>query len=160
MTLKCLFASLILVFSSAQAFAEQVRVVRVSDGDTVHVEPVDGGERMRVRLYGIDCPEKDQPHGSIAAAYLTKAALYQEVELTSYSKDRYGRILGVLEKDGENLNQNMVRDGLAWVYTRYCKKDFCKDWESLQKQARINKTGLWENPDAVSPWKWRKMKKN
>lgn len=128
----------------------RLQVDKVIDGDTLYL--TDG---MKVRLYGIDAPERDQPFGSESRAALAEMA-DGPVRIEEMDRDRYGRVVAVVFIDGRNVNQEMVRTGAAWVYDRYCRVDFCFAWEALETAARSGKYGLWRRPGAVEPWKWRR----
>ena len=162
--MSCMFKSLafltfLFLLLPLQAFAWPARVVHVSDGDTIQVEPVDGGDRVKIRLYGIDTPEKKQPHGSIASSFTFENSLYKTVEVEVYDTDRYGRVVAVvLLPEGANLNEELIKQGHAWVYDRYCKEAFCSDWKQLEQEAKENKEGLWFSRSPVPPWDWRKWK--
>jgi len=80
------------------------------------------------------------------------------VEIEAIDTDRYGRTVGIVTADGLNVNQEIVRNGYAWVYTRYCKKPVCGEWKGLETAARANKAGLWAHPDPVPPWDFRRRK--
>jgi endonuclease YncB( thermonuclease family) len=133
----------------------QARVVAVADGDTITVEPVNGGDRTKIRLWGVDAPESKQPFGQTAKGYVTNAALFTEVTISPVDKDRYGRVVAVVTlDDGSVLQENLLRSGLVWVYTAYCKN--CSDWKRLERQAVKGKKGLWASDRPVPPWEWRK----
>ena len=149
--------ALCILLLPAPAWAWPARVVAVSDGDTITVEPTDGGNRIKVRLHGIDAPEKDQPGGEPARAFVVQAALYKavEVEPTLQGKDRYGRTVAVVVlPGGESLQAALLRAGHAWVWPRYCRG--CGEWEVLQEEARAAGRGLWINLNPVPPWEWRR----
>lgn len=145
----------LLVASSAIAQTLTGKVVRVADGDTVTVL-VDGNQQKRVRLYGIDAPEKRQAFGQKSREALARIVAGKTVSVDVIDVDRYGRSVGVITTDGINANREMINSGLAWVYTRYCKKTFCREWESLEQSARRAKRGLWRDGNPVPPWEWRK----
>ncbi|MDL2315487.1 thermonuclease family protein [Desulfovibrio sp. OttesenSCG-928-A18] len=141
------------------ALAWPARVVHVSDGDTVHVEPIKGGKRIKVRLYGVDCPESRQPYGQAATGFVSDLALFKIVDVQPYDTDRYGRTVAVLAI-GESTAQDALLDaGLAWVYTRYCKIPQCAAWKDKEKAAARARRGLWRDLDGaskpVAPWTWR-----
>jgi micrococcal nuclease len=135
------------------------KVVKVADGDTVTVLSAEG--RMeRVRLQGIDSPEFDQPGGLEAKEFCSDLALFKEVELTPLGRDDYGRTVALLRLPGGRLlNEELVRNGQAWVSDKYCTQPWCIGWRELQKKARQQKLGLWANPKAVPPWVWKRNKK-
>lgn len=132
------------------------RVVAVTDGDTLDVEPAAGGDRIRVRLHGIDAPELRQSHGQAARDFVIKAVLFREVEVveTPQRRDRYGRTIAVVVFDGRGLQAELLKAGLAWVWPRYCRN--CSEWQALQDEARGAGRGLWQEPDPIPPWLWRK----
>ena len=139
------------------AHAEQYRVVAVSDGDTITVEPIHGGDRAKVRLHGIDAPEMNQPYGQAAKTFVVNAVLYKVVEVrpTPQGTDRYGRLVAVVDVPNAGILQELLLDaGLAWVWTRYCRD--CGAWEAIQTQARLHRRGLWADKNPVEPWEWRK----
>jgi len=132
-------------------------VVYVADGDTITVEPIEGGDRAKVRLHGIDCPETKQPYGQTAKAFTTEAVLFKEVDIqpSQQGKDKYGRIVAVVEIHGVGVLQELLLEaGLAWVYTKYCKD--CGAWEAMEAEARSQRKGLWRDEEPMEPWDWRK----
>ena len=148
---------LLLVLPTAHAEAGLYRVVAVSDGDTITIEPTEGGYRVKVRLHGIDCPETNQPYGPTAKAFTTEAVLFKEVDIqpSQQGKDRYGRIVAVVEIPGVGIMQELLLEaGLAWVYTKYCKD--CGAWEAMEAEARSQRKGLWIDGKPVEPWEWRR----
>ena len=131
-------------------------VLRVSDGDTIRVR-VDK-EEIKVRLYGIDAPESKQPGGREATEFLKDLLLSENVTLYTFDVDRYGREVAIVVlPDGSIVQDQLLKAGLVWVYTKYCKVDKCKDWKRLEKQAKANQAGLWMDDSAVPPWEWRKQ---
>jgi len=131
------------------------RVVAVADGDTITVEPIQGGDRVRVRLQGIDAPEINQPYGQAARAFVSEAVLYKEVHLASERNDRYGRIVAVVEVPGAGVLQELLLEaGLAWVWPQFCRD--CGEWKALEEAARGQGLGLWADESPVPPWEWRR----
>lgn len=81
----------------------------------------------------------------------------QVVDVVEVDSDRYGRTVGIVTlPDGRMLNQELVRAGLAWVYTQYCKAAVCAEWDELQGIAHKKGKGLWADASPVAPWEWRK----
>ena len=141
------------------AWAWEARVVAVADGDTITVEPIQGGDKAKVRLHGIDCPETNQPYGQTAKAFVIEAVLFKEVDVhpSPQGKDRYGRIVAVVEIPGVGVLQELLLEaGLAWVYPQYCKD--CGAWEMLEAEARNQRKGLWIEDKPVEPWEYRKRR--
>lgn len=133
-------------------------VLSVGDGDTVTVAPGgDASSPIAVRLYGIDAPEKKQAFGAKAKAYLTEhLPVGQTVEVLPFDMDQYGRSVALVQTDGRTVNAEMVREGYAWVYTRYCKAKMCHQWKKDEKAAREANLGLWQEEEPTPPWVWRK----
>jgi micrococcal nuclease len=141
---------------AAAAFADfSGKVVAIKDGDTLEV--MKEGVAVRIRLYGIDCPEKGQAFGQKAKQFASDLAFGKTVKVIEKNKDRYGRTVGeVILEDGRSLNHELVRAGLAWWYRQYAKNDI--ELETLEREAREAKAGLWVDTDPVPPWNWRKGK--
>ncbi|MDX5419013.1 MAG: thermonuclease family protein [Hymenobacteraceae bacterium] len=130
------------------------KVVGVKDGDTFEV--LRNGQTITVRLFGIDTPEKNQAYGQRAKQFASDLAFGKNVRLIEHNKDRYGRTVGtIILPDGRNLNEEMVREGYAWHYKAYSKD---KTLENLEADARRFKRGLWQDPNPVAPWDFRKQK--
>ena len=131
-------------------------VVGVADGDTITV--LHNGKGERVRLYGIDTPEKRQAFGKKAKQFTSSMVFGKTVKVETKDFDRYGRTVGLVSINGESLNETLIKAGYAWVYSRYCKESFCKDWLNLESVARSGKIGLWSDPDPMPPWDFRHKK--
>ena len=117
-----LFFSLALLTSQTLAADFAGRVVGVSDGDTITV--LHNGKGERIRLHGIDCPEKRQAFGKRAKQFTSELVFGNTVTVQVVDLDRYGRTVGeVLLPDGRSLNHELVRAGLAWWYRRYAPDD-------------------------------------
>ncbi|MGC4095756.1 MAG: thermonuclease family protein [Nitrospira sp.] len=150
------FLVLLFLFSVAPAFSFTGRVVAVLDGDTLEV--LHSGKAERIRLTGIDCPEKKQPFGQRAKQATSTLSFGQYVTVHSDGKDRYGRVLGEVElRDGTNLNYELVRQGWCWWYWKYAPDEILL--ALLEAGAREAKKGLWVDPSPVPPWEWRKRGK-
>lgn len=130
------------------------KVVGVSDGDTIKV--LRAGQQVKIRLYGVDTPEKKQAFGQAAKRFTAGLVAGKEVAVEPIDIDRYGRTVGLVTVDGVSLNRELIRGGFAWYYGQYCKKSFCADWQGLEAQARAAGVGLWAEPAAQAPWDWRK----
>ena len=128
------------------------RVVEIVDGDTVGV--MHDGRAERIRLNGIDAPEKRQAFGRRAQDYLGEMIFQQTVRVVVRSKDRYGRTVADLYLGKKHVNQEMVRAGMAWWFRRYAPHD--QVLRELEEQARESGLGLWADPDATAPWNFRK----
>jgi len=119
------------------------------DGDTISV--MRNGRAVKVRLHGVDCPEKKQAFGTRARQYTSEMAFGNEVEIRVKITRRYGRIVGeVILPDGSSLNKELVYAGLAWWYRKYASND--QTLKALEVGARADK-----NP--IPPWEWRRGKR-
>ena len=131
-------------------------VTKVSDGDTLTVER--RGEKEKIRLYGVDCPEKSQTYGPQATENARKLVLDQKVRVIPHKKDRYGRTVGTIEApDGTVLNEALIEGGSCWWYEQYAKKEV--QLAALQKKAKRYRRGLWKQPNPTPPWEYRKQAK-
>lgn len=145
------------------------RVVAVTDGDTIKVLDADKVQH-KVRLKGIDAPERNQPFGKASRTNLSFMVAGKEVLVVSSGKDRYGRMLGkvwVQPSDcpscGKTLDANyaQVLAGMAWWYRYYASEQSPEDrgrYESAEDEAKARGWGLWADPDPISPYEWRKRK--
>lgn len=102
--------------------------------------------------FGIDRPELHQAFGRKAKKFTSRMVFHKTVSLTRKDTDQYGRTLGVIEVDGEFLDQALVRSGYAWHYRKFSSN---RVLDSLENEARLNKRGLWADPDAMAPWEFR-----
>ena len=155
-TLRCVRSVLLLFLAASLLSAGEfaATVVSVADGDTLTVLHDD--RKVRVRLFGIDCPEKGQPFGTEARRFTTGLALGKEVTVIEKDIDRYGRIVATMVlADGRNLNNEIVATGWAWWYKRYAPGD--EVLQRLEAQARKDRRGLWAETASVPPWEWRKQ---
>ena len=130
------------------------RVVGVVDGDTLTLLTPEK-RQVRVRLAGIDTPERAQPYGSRARQELSDLAFGKEAEISVQDTDRYGRTVGRVHAGGLDVNAEMVRRGAAWVYRRYNRDP---GLPAVEAEARAARRGLWALPEAqrVPPWEWRR----
>ncbi|HSL05229.1 MAG TPA: thermonuclease family protein [Nitrospiraceae bacterium] len=128
-------------------------VVSVLDGDTLEV--LNGHHADRIRLSGIDCPEKGQAYGKRAKQAASALTFGKDVTVQTHGHDKYKRILGdVILPEGMYLNQELVKQGWCWWYQKYAPGDTVL--EELETEARKAKRGLWVDPQPVPPWEWRK----
>jgi len=143
------------LFCASTLLAWQGRVSDVIDARTLLV---DAGEReVRVFLYGLGVPEKNEPFGQEALDFLMDRALGRLVDVQRQSSkgSQIPAVVTVLESD-LNLNEALLIQGLAWVWEAYCEKAvLCGRWERLQGQAKANGQGFWPLiPENRPPWKW------
>jgi endonuclease YncB( thermonuclease family) len=146
---------LVLLFVSPAISAPDItgKVVGVSDGDTITV--LQNNTEFKIRLYGIDCPEKSQDFGNRAKQFTSGMVFGKAVQVLVEDTDRYGRTVGTVMINGKTLNEELVKAGFAWVYSQYCKKPICNQWKGYEETARNAKIGLWSQPNPTPPWEFR-----
>lgn len=143
------------------ATAELVRyeghVVGVADGDTITVLDKD-----KVRLMGIDAPEKSQAFGNVSRQHLA-ARVFSKVVTIEYAKlDRYRREIGKVLVSGADANLEQVEAGLAWHYEKYAREQTAKDraaYSLAEERARSLKAGLWRDAEPIAPWDFRRSRR-
>jgi len=153
----CWFIALLLLVPAIPVLAEDVilaKVVGVSDGDTITV--LKDKMQIKVRLYGVDAPEKSQAFGSRARQFTSDLVFGKTVEVKPTDTDRYGRTVAWVFVDGRNLNEEIVRAGLAWHYKRYSRDE---NLARAEMATRAGNFGLWSDPHAIPPWEFRRAKK-
>lgn len=149
---------------AATAHAFPAEVLSVHDGDSItarRVGPV-RQKPLKIRVYGIDCPELGQPYGNEARELAARILKGKTVDIVPAQKAKsYRREVGgiVLLEDMLVIQDALVSAGLAWVDDRYCKLPVCDLWRLHQREARAARRGLWADPDPVPPWTWRKMQR-
>ena len=143
--------ALLLVALPALSGTVSGRVVGVSDGDTLTVlDP--GNVQHKIRLKGLDAPEKGQPFGQAAKRRLSDLAFGQTVTVeTSGRPDKYGREVGTVYANGRDVNAEMVSSGYAWAYTD-------ATYSGLEADARTARLGLWADPNPEKPASYRKRR--
>ncbi len=131
-------------------------VKKIIDGDSLLV--VSRKKTIEVRLYGVDCPEYNQPYSNEAKALVRKRVYGKKVLVQPVYYDSYKRLVAIVEYGDHTLNSELVGAGLAWVYPYYCRKEICKFWAKMENSAKNKKTGMWSTTQAIPPWKWRRIK--
>jgi endonuclease YncB( thermonuclease family) len=143
------------------------RVVRTSDGDTLIV--LLDRRQVKVRINGIDAPEKRQAFGEKFKQSLARMAFQKDARLECHKKDQYGRNVckvWVQPSDCSSCGQTLdvghaqVIAGMAWWFRRYIKEQTLEDrgrYESSEKEARLRRLGLWNDPHPIPPWEWRRQ---
>lgn len=148
---------------SVPALAAQIiegKVVGISDGDTITVL-TDEKRQVKVRLYGVDCPESKQAFGTRARQSTSGHVFGKRVRVEVADTDRYGRTVGIVTTpNGTVLNRELLTEGMAWLYTAYCKAPICKEWRKEELAARRAKVGLWADANPIPPWEYRKSGRN
>lgn len=153
--MRCVIAGIVLALSLTSAPADTTisGIAHIVDGDTLNLGPV------RIRLHGIDAPEAGQRCndkdggtwrcGDEATAALARLAGGERIECTALDVDRYGRIIATCRADGEEINSELIRTGLAWAFTQ-----FSADYAELEAEVRESGVGIWR-ADTETPWDYR-----
>lgn len=154
--------SLLIPCAAASAGTFTGTVVGIADGDTVTV--LDGAKNQhKVRLSGIDAPEKSQPYGNVSRQHLARLVFDKKVTIVAYKTDRYGRTVGKVVVGGVDANLEQIRAGLAWHYKQYQREQDAADRESYaaeEEEARSERRGLWRESGAVPPWDYRRQRRS
>jgi endonuclease YncB( thermonuclease family) len=136
-------------------------VVSVSDGDTITLLDANKSQH-KIRLVGIDAPEKAQPFGQASKKSLSDLIFNKQVNVYWKKKDRYQRVLGKVTLDGQDICLEQVKRGMSWHYKQYERDQTPEDrmkYDLAEKEARENRIGLWIDEDPVEPSKFRHQKK-
>ena len=162
----------LLLCSPALADTLQGKVVKVADGDTVTIVD-DSGKKHRIRLTGIDAPEKDQPYGDASTQSLMELVSSKVVTIEYDKRDRYKRIVGkvLVDPPGEvfcmaldcvkkiDAGLEQIKAGLAWHYKYYQMEQSEEDrrhYSEAELEARNKQIGLWKGEEPMAPWEWRR----
>jgi endonuclease YncB( thermonuclease family) len=134
----------------------EAQVVRTIDGDTIEVRSE--GETIRIRLSGIDTPERGQPWYRRSKQALADRVAGREVRINAITTDRYGRTIGEVYAGDVCVGCELVRDGHAWVYRRFSRDPILLE---IEAEARKTGRGLWGLPESerVPPWEWRERQR-
>jgi endonuclease YncB( thermonuclease family) len=135
-------------------------VVGISDGDTITLL-VDGHDQVKIRLSGIDLPEKKQPFGQRAKEKMSDLVYDRDVAVEWEKKDRYGRTIGVVMVDDKDAGLELIRSGLAWHYKQYERDQPLHmriAYAEAELSARTAGTGVWSESQPIPPWIWRHNK--
>lgn len=136
-------------------------VISISDGDTLTV--LDARHvQHKIRLSGIDAPEKSQPFGQRAKQALADQVFRKQVTVEWNKQDRYRRTIGrVLTADGVDANLKQLELGMAWHYKQYQHEQPLVERERYslaEKNARLQRIGLWQDTNPAPPWEYRRRK--
>lgn len=156
--LKACITSLIF-FTSSMVYADTItgKVVGVSDGDTIVV--LDASKtQFKIRLSGIDAPEKAQPFGQRSKEHLSDLVFAKQVTVQFNKTDKYGRTVGKVLVGAVDANLEQIKAGLAWHYKEYASEQPAADRDSYARAevaARSSTLGLWRDAKPMPPWDWR-----
>ena len=153
--------ALVLLATAAHADTLVGRVVGIADGDTLTLLDA-ANTQHKIRLSGIDSPEKGQPFGQVCKQSLSDLAYGRTVAVEANKRDRYGRVIGKVLVDGQDANLEQVRRGCAWHYKKYQNEQVLDDrlaYNAAEEAARAGGVGLWGDRDPVPPWEWRRARR-
>lgn len=149
-------AAILLVISSSLAATLTGTVVRVADGDTITV--LDSAKNQhKIRLEGIDAPERGQPFGNASREHLAALVAGKPVTIEWEKRDRYRRIVGKVRQGSTDAGLEQIRAGMAWHYKYYAREQAPEDraaYAAAETEARSKRLGLWVEK-ATPPWEWR-----
>lgn len=154
------------------AAADQCLIVGVSDGDTLTARCGQFGayKQIKVRLQGIDAPERKQPFGAQAKEAMSDLVFGKMAELKCPKIDRYGRLVcsvwvapASAPGGPQTLDAGlaMLTVGMAWWYRAYAHEQTPQErgqYEFAEQEAKAKKAGLWRDPKPVAPWEWRRQR--
>ena len=158
--MKLILFTCFLLINSGQALwqspltaVEQTgKVTKIVDGDTFDLLTKEKNT-LRIRMNGIDCPERKQDFYQSAKNALAGYIFNKEVTLSITGRDRNKRTIAIVYYNGENINLTMIKNGYAWHYKKY-SADIT--YAKAEQEARLAKKGLWRLDHPTAPWDFRK----
>lgn len=153
------FLGLALFFAALTCTAATIdgKVIGVADGDTITVLDADKVQH-KIRLAGIDAPEKKQPFGQRSKESLNDLVFDKTVSVETDKRDRYGRNIGKVLVDGVDANLEQLKRGMAWHYKAYQREQSPDDrlaYAAAEKESAGYRIGLWQDTEPVAPWAFR-----
>lgn len=150
--MKKIYVMLLFFTLSILSFSESItgKVIAVSDGDTIKI--LVDKTTYKIRLNGVDCPEKNQDYGQKAKQFTSDMVYDKVVTADVKDKDRYGRYVADVIIDDTTLNKELVRNGFAWHYKQYSNDE---ELSTLEDEARGSQVGLWADSEPIPPWDFR-----
>lgn len=160
--LRCLLLVGLLIISVAKAETISGKVIGVMDGDTIEILEINK-TKHKIRLGGIDAPEKGQPFGQRSKQGLSDLVFGEQVEAEFSKVDKYGRVVAKVLVNGKDANLEQIKNGMAWHYKEYQKEQLPSDrviYANAENKAKNERVGLWLDPIPMPPWTWRHGGKN
>lgn len=156
--------AMVLWVLSGPALAETVtgKVVGIADGDTLSLLD-HRNKRHKIRLQGIDAPEKRQAWGRRSMQDLAALAFHKEVTADCGKVDKYGREICKVLVGDRDVNLAQIESGMAWWYRAYATEQEPTDraeYAAAEGAARSARKGLWSDPNAQAPWDWRRKERS
>jgi len=152
-----IFAALLLSALACNAATIEGKVVGVADGDTITVLDSTNTQH-KIRLSGIDAPEKSQPFGNRSKQSLSDLVFSKPVTVDTDKRDKYKRNVGKVLVDGVDANLEQIKRGMAWHYKAYEREQPATDrkaYSDAEIEAKEARRGLWVDSEPVPPWKFR-----
>lgn len=149
--MRRLLVFLTILCPSLVAAQWQGKVVNVVSGDQYQVKKP-SGKTVEVRLYGIACPGNGQPYENEATIAVANKLVNRRVKVKKVETGLYDRVIAKVFHKSIMINQWLLRKGLAWVFTKYCKKPCCDRWKAIQERKKASGTGLWSQKNPKPPW--------
>jgi len=150
------FLFLFLLAFAAHAETLTGYVTEITDGDTIVV--LDANHRQhKIRLAGIDAPERHQAFGSRSTENIARLTFNKDVTVV-WKKEHQGRPIGKVTVNGVDVSLEQVKAGMAWWYRKYAKEQSPTDrrlYEQAEQQAQAQRLGLWADKDPIPPWDFR-----
>ena len=134
------------------------RVIGVTDGDTIKVLTADH-QQHKVRLAGIDAPEKNQAFGARSKQALSECVYNKQAIIQEDKQDRYKRLVGKVIVSGTDCNLRQIEQGMAWHYKKYQNEQTEEDrtiYSAVEERARLSRAGLWVDTNPIPPWEFRR----
>ena len=154
------FITLVFLLSlPVHTWAWSGEVVGITEGDTITVLNSKTLKDVKIRLYGIDCPEGGQAFSKRAKQFTSKMVFGKVVEVGAITVDHYGRTVSLVYVEGKGVCDELIRAGLAWVYYLYCNLPICAEWKNLEAEAMEAKRGIWSVHNPIPPWEFRRKKR-
>jgi endonuclease YncB( thermonuclease family) len=150
-------ALLLCLAARASAIDLAGTVQSVADGDTLKLRD-EQGVQHRIRLSGIDAPERGQPFSQVSRRSLDELTRGRQIIATCPKSDRYGRKVCTVRAEGDDLGLEQLARGLAWHFKRYQAEQPAAEraaYAAAEEQARLDRRGLWSSSTPQAPWDWR-----
>ncbi len=132
------------------------KVIHIADGDSITI--MRDNTQYKIRLLGIDAPERDQPFGKQARVALNRAINGKIVNAEWNKKDNYGRLVAKVSYKQQDIGLQQIQKGMAWHYKHYAREQDPEDqsrYAQAEYQAQRDKQGLWQDAKPIPPWDYR-----
>lgn len=142
------------IFAQKQTGKLTGKVIYIVDGDTFDLLTADT-VKIRIRLNGIDCPERKQDYYQVCKDALSRYIFGKNITLITHGRDQWKRVIADVYVNKEYINLKMIENGFAWHYIKYSKD---KSLAKAEEKAKKNKLGIWKMNNPRAPWNYRKPK--